>query len=123
MNQLTVKQALEEGYTHFVYASDGYQAIKGIEDVLKDEKAIDFSRDDIYIVSKEPFHPSAPDNEELKDLIAEHVWVNHHDNTGDDTDAVFDAVKAIDFNDISERIQSALNGLNYYHQTNIKLVP
>lgn len=122
MNQLTVKQALEEGYTHFVYANDGYQAIKSIEEYSKSGD-IDFTREDIRLVDKTPFHPTGLSNDAIQDLLADTVAVNHHDYTGDDTDAVFDAIKEIDFSDVEERIQVALNGLNYYHQTNIKLVP
>lgn len=116
MEKLTVKEALEQGYEYFVYPADGYQTISklGIDEP-------DFNRR-IMLCKKEPFHPSAPDNEELKDLLAEHVWDNHHGNTGDDTDAVYDAVKEIDFSDVSGRIQSKLNELNYYRQSEVELV-
>lgn len=122
MEILTIEQALQQGYTHFVYASDGYQAIKSIEEYSRSGD-IDFTREDIRLVDKTPFHPTGLSNEVIQDLLADTVAVNHHDDTGDDTDAVFDAIKEIDFSDVEERIQVALNGLNYYKQVDIKLVP
>jgi hypothetical protein len=51
---LTVKQALEQGYTHYVFNSDGFQSLKDIIHI-SDEY---FNRDDIRVVEKEFYHPS-----------------------------------------------------------------
>lgn len=119
MKKLTVKDALAQGYTSYVYNSDGYQSLNDISDV----ESIDFGRDDIRIVGKEPSHPSTPVAEDIADLLAEQINHDWHEETGCDTDSVYYAIKAIDFTDVHERIKKALSEIDYYVATDIKLIP
>lgn len=119
MEQLTVSQAIEQGYTSFFYASDGWQRVKYIT-----SDKINWKKSDIFLAEKDPRHPSVPDAEELAELIAEQMAVNYADETGaDDTDPVYYAIKAIDFSDVVERIRTELIKIDYYTQANIKLIP
>jgi len=120
MEQLTVKEALEQGYVYYVYSDDGYQKLKDITDVNN----IDFDRA-VRLVDKNPYHPAGIDKESLMDMIAEHIYLNHESESGDDTDSVYDAIKAIDFDftDVINKIHTALSNLNYYKAVNIRLVP
>lgn len=116
--QLTVKEALEQGYEYYVYDDDGYQALKHISDM-----DMDFTRDDISIINKDSYSPAGLDAKSIAETLAEiindaHVW-----DSGDDTDQVYDAIIAIDFRDVEERIDQALGKLIYYRSSDIKLVP
>jgi hypothetical protein len=116
---LTLQEALEQGYTGCVYAKDGYQHIKQL--AFPDE--IDWKRDDIYLVNKESYNPAGMDSKEIAETLADQIYENHYDEIGDDTDAVWDVIKAIDFSDVEERINNALSSLHYYRQSKIRLKP
>lgn len=118
---LTLKQAKEQGYTHYCFGhpSNGYQGLDTLEGLTQQ----DIDEGTLYLADKETFPPSGISNEELKDMIADYIAVNHSDNTGDDTDIVFDAIKEIDFSDVVERIDKSLEKLNSYRWiTEIRLV-
>jgi len=115
--QLTVKEALEQGYEKFCYANEGFQALHDI----KEANEQDFARG-VEIISKEPFYAGI-DADSLKELIAEDIECNWVDQTGDDTEQVFNAVKELDFTDMAKMINDKLNAIPYYRSTGIKLVP
>ena len=119
---LTLKEALEQGYTHYCYGhpSNGYQSLQDLSDITES----DIKDHDIYLADKETFSPDGIDNESLKDMIADHISSQHYDDTGDDTDTVYDAIKELDFSDVVKRIENKLSELNHYRWiTEIKLVP
>lgn len=120
IKQLTVKEALEQGYESFVYDSDGYQSIKPI-----DIEDINWSRDDISLVEKESFSPIGLEEDILKEMIIESIWNNHYENTGDDTNAIEDSLKPLnlDLSKIKLQIDEALSELKYYKSSGIKLIP
>lgn len=116
--EMTVKQALEEGYEYYVYDSDGWQALNYISD-----NEMDFERSDIVLVKKETVSPAGIDSKAIAELIAEHLEVNHSDDTGDDTEQVYDIIKKLDFSDVEKQIDEALNAIKYYTSSGIKLIP
>lgn len=118
---LTLKEAKEQGYTHFCYGhpSNSYQTLHELEELTQQ----DIDEGTLYLADKETFAPSGISHEELKELIAEYIWVNHEDNTGDDTDIIYDAIKEIDFLDVVERIDKVLEQHKTFRWiTNIRLV-
>lgn len=118
---MTLQDAIADGYTHVSLNSpdSGYQSLTNINDVTQE----DIDTGTVYLADKESFCPSGVDNETLKDMIADHIAFNHSDNTGDDTDAVYDAIMAMDFSDVVNRIDTELAKLNSYRwMTNIRLV-
>jgi len=116
-NTLTVKEAKEQGYSGYFYNADGFQRLKSLD--YPDE--IDWSRDDIYLADKESYNPGGIDAKALAELLAEHLQCNHESETGDDEDAVYDAIMEIDFTDVELRIDEALSKLHYYRGTKIRL--
>ena len=119
---LTLKEAIEQGYTHCCYGhpSNGYQSLDDLSNITEQ----DVIESEIYLAGKHTFKPAGLTNEELKELIAEHIWVNHEDRTGDDTDTIYDAIKEIDFQDVSDRIEEVLKNHNTFRYiTEIKLIP
>lgn len=119
MQQLTVNEALEQGYDKFCFNSDGFQ---GLHDICDAEQS-DFERADIRIIDKTPFTPSGISAEDIAEMLAEHIEVNHYDNTQDETEAVYKAIKKIDFSDAEAKINEVLLSMFYYRATDIKLIP
>jgi hypothetical protein len=115
---LTVKQALEQGYTHYVFNSDGFQSLKDIVHI-SDE---DFNRDDIRVVEKESYHPYGISSKDIAELLADHLESNNGENTGDDTSQVYDTIMELDFTEAENKITEALSAINYYRASKIKLI-
>jgi hypothetical protein len=121
-NQLSVKEALEQGYTHFGYEGMEYQPLNAIED---------FSAEDIsktpLLFTKEFTVPSI-DVETIKELIGDYLWNQWVDETLDD-DAVALHREVKEMPDVLfEPIESAVNEEmakyhKYYRLTDIKLIP
>lgn len=118
MTTKTVKQALEEGYEYYVYDSDGWQSLNYISD-----GEMDFDRSDIVLIKKESVSPAGMDSKQIAELIAEHLEVNHSDDTGDDTEQVYNAIKELDFSEVEKMIDEALSKIKYYTSSGIKLIP
>ncbi len=124
MQHLTVKEALEQGYESYFYNSDGWQAMKYISDIEKDPTLIDWSRDDIFLVEKEPRQAISLSEGELKDLIIDQLECQYMDVTGDDdTNTISDAFSGFDFKPFEEQVNKILEGITTYHTTEIKLIP
>lgn len=118
IRELTVKEAIEQGYTMYCFNDDGFQGLRDIEDV-DDE---DLSRNDIRLVEKEHYHPSGLSSKDIAEILAEHIEVSHYSDSGDDTEAVFNAINDLDFTEAENKISEALSKLKYYRATDIKLI-
>ena len=120
--KLSLKDALAQGYEHYLYAGQKFQALQDLA-FITDE---DFDKGDIELVNKEPYYPSSGLSEEIiRDMLAEQIWSNHHDESGDDTDCVPDAIREIPldmFSPIIKAIDDKLGALPYYKSSGIKLV-
>lgn len=116
--QLTVAESIAQGYTSFIYNNDGFQTIKSIE---HDDP--DFTREDISLVEKEFYHPAGLDGKAIAERLADQIQDDHSWDSGDDSSDVYDAIMAIDFSDVAERIDKVLEKLKYYRSANIKLIP
>lgn len=119
---LTLKEAIKQGYTHCCYGhpSNGYQPLDELTNVTEQ----DVLENEIYLAGKHTFQPAGLTNRQIKVLLAEQIWINHEDKTGDDTDTIYEAIKDIDFQDVSDRIEEALKKYNTFRYiTEIKLVP
>jgi hypothetical protein len=119
MQTLSVTEALKQGYTKYCFNSDGFQGLKDIDGEIDPSH---FERDDIRIVNKEPYTLRGMCSKDIAELIAEHIECNHVDDSGDDTEQVYDAIKELDFTDAENKITEALSKLHYYRATDIRLV-
>lgn len=123
-NQLTIAQAIEQGYEKWVYAGEGFQPLNFLSDIQDS----DFQNGIILLVEKEPYQPSGINAEDLLELIAEHLNDNHaSESGGDDTDEVLNNIKKIDhkiLEPLIKAIDEKLDGLcHYYRATDIELLP
>lgn len=119
--QLTIEQAINQGYTHYFHEGDGFQATKILSRGIDDNE---WSRG-LELVSQESYNPSGIDAESLIELIADHIEDRHADDTGDDTTQVYEALMTIDpiaCQSLIDVIEQKLSGLHYYRSSGIKLV-
>lgn len=112
---MTKEQALKEGYEKFIYENG--ERFQATNDLQTDE--IDFSKIPV-LVTKESSNPSH-DEESIKDLIANELDGQYYDETGDDTNIVYDKIMELDFSEITNMINEKLKGVHYYMNTKIKL--
>lgn len=116
--ELSIKDALEQGYTKYLFNQEGFQRLLDISDIHEEE----LLRDDIRLVQIEPYSPNGISSKDIAELLAEHLDCQHSDESGDDTTQVYDAIKGLDFTEAENKITEALSKLNYYKATDIKLV-
>lgn len=122
MEKLTVKEALEQGYTKCGYELAEWQTLQDVEDFLNPEEFEDWGNRKMVLFSKDSYSPSI-DAETIKDLLAEHIACNHADETGDDTDNVEDSVRELDFESVAKMINEKLSTTSYWKATDIQLIP
>lgn len=121
--QLTVKEAIEQGYTLYGYDGYGYQSLFEISDLDADE--IESAEDNgrtIIAADKEPRYVSVTVKDLYDDLIDN--LMDREEAKGKDTREIEHLVKtAVDWDDIAAKINAALKTRPYYPLTDIKLVP
>lgn len=117
-NTLTVKEAIEQGYEHYIVDKGEYGHLREISD-FEDE-----TEDEVFLLAEKTYrHPNGLSNEQIQEMFANDIWDNYCSDTGCDTDEVYDLIKAIDFSDVSERIDKALESVQYKIATQIRLIP
>ena len=119
--KLTLQQALEQGYTHFFYKGEGYQAMNELSQVTDE----DFKRG-LELVNKETETISSyVTAEDIREFIAETSEERHSDETGSDTETCYPLLIDIPietFNPIMEVINEAMKSISYYKGSGIELV-
>lgn len=117
--QLTVSEALAQSYEYYIYSNgDRWQSLGQISDTA----SIDFKKLPL-IIEKEGQAVWVPSSKDLGELIADHMQGNWDDETGDDSNDVYDSVKELDFSEMRTKIEEAVKDKHYYRATKIKLVP
>lgn len=120
MKHLTIKQALEQGYTHYGHFTIKYfQRMKAIDKLSPDNIP-----DDAVLFDKTPSYTPIISSAEIADIIADVMAETCASETGeDDSDEIYDTVKALDFSSAAQMINDALNHKKYYPLTDIILLP
>lgn len=113
---MTLKQAIEAGYTHFGYANRDWQPIVELSE-LTDEQY----DSDLRLFAKEFRQPSIS-AESIKEILADNMESDWGDDTSDDTNQVYDEVNKLDFESTSQMINTALSHIKAFKLTKIKLV-
>lgn len=121
--ELTVKEAIEQGYTHWGYDNGEYQAVQRLEDITAEDFELkEWRGGDPVLADKEPVYVQVKTPDLYTDLIE-----NLRDSGacfGDDTDEIDDLVKnAVDWEDIATKINAALKTRPFYPMTQTKLIP
>ncbi len=117
--KMTISEAIKEGYTHYGRADNGFVRIQELND---DIPTTDFNHK-LVLAEKQSFSPSVADNF-LRELIAVQVYDHVGDSTGDDDPSfAYDEVYALDWSQMTAKINDILSSHKYYKLTNIQLVP
>lgn len=118
--KLTVKEAIEQGYTHFGFADQEFQHLLSIATDLN----VSTFKKKVCLFGKEPSSCASISREEIADMLADHMSSSVGEDTGDDdTDDIYDIIIKLDFGPCAEMINSALSHKKYYSLTKIELIP
>jgi hypothetical protein len=122
-NSLTVKEALEQGYTLYGYEEYEYQSLSEISDLDADEfESAEAHGRTIIAAEKEPSFVSVKVEDLYDDLIDN--LMDREEAHGDDTREIEHLVKtAVNWPEIADKINAALKTRPYYTLTQIKLLP
>jgi hypothetical protein len=120
--ELTVKEAIEQGYEYFGVDGPDWQSLQELGDIDCELELDPDFLDDKNLFTKNSYSPSMS-KQEIAELLADIIAVNHSEETGDDTDDVFDIVNGLDFTETANMINNALEKKRYYTLTDIKLKP
>ena len=117
---LTVKEAIELGYSKCGQKTNDWQSLIDLEDI----KDFDSKETTFYLADPKENNPCTS-AEDIKELLVDHIHINHSDETGDDTDDVYDILNAIDlkeFEPLAELLNKALEAKKFYWLTDIKVI-
>ena len=119
MTQLTVKEALEQGYTLAGRSDEhGYQCLYSIDAMIED----DF-KDDHFVLAEKDGNSPTVDADSIAEMIINDIKCDEL-CFNDDTNEIDNIVKeAVDFKELAEKINVALESHKYYRLTKIKLLP
>lgn len=116
---ITVKEAIEQGYIYFAQGKGEFQHLHSIEDINK----CDFEYGPLFVAEKDSYYTPNISPEEIAETLADIVSAQNGDETGDDTDDVYDIVKRLDFTAAANLVNEALKNKKYYKLTDIQLIP
>lgn len=113
-SQLTVKEAIEQGYTHYGYDNGDFQSLSRLDDITpEDFEYNEWRGGDPVLAEIEPTYVQVETADLYTDLISD---LRDSENCfGDDTDEIDNIVKnAVDWDDIAAKINVALKTRPYY---------
>ncbi len=121
--ELTVAEAISEGYTRYGFANREWQTTNDLEDLRNEisEGVDDVNWDHIVLFGKESSRPTI-NTKQIADLLAESIGEDDAQETGRDDDAVWDTILALNFDEVTNRINKALEQHEYWMLTDIKLI-
>src|SRR6187399_1644364 len=116
MKELTIQQAIDNGYKHCIYDS-------GEEGLVKIGSNIDFNRPEDYEIVEKTGVQFSVSAETIKDLVID--YIANQDEVNDEDGELCDLISEseIDFTDISDKINNVLSVKKYYPPAGIKLIP
>lgn len=112
MNQLTVKEAIEQGYKYCWPQNDEICFLMKIEECPFDGKKYE-------LLSKEPT-PYGISDTTIKEILSDHLA--DQDEVADENGELCDIVEAIDYTEITKTVNEALSKKKYYYPSGILLV-
>lgn len=120
--QLTVKEAIEQGYTHYGFDNGDFQHLSQLEDATpEDFQPSEWRGGDAVLANKEPYYMSIS-GDSIRDVVTDQICDS--DEYKDDSGTVEDALKEMDvWQDFAAKINDKLKEHPYWYLTEIKLVP
>ena len=120
MKTLTVKEALEQGYTKYGFSYKEWQTTNDLhEDIFKEIEYCDM--DHIVLFVKTTECPSIS-KELIAKVLPEYIGDNDSSEICREDDSVYKAVNEINFETTEMQINKVLEGFKYWRLTDIKLI-
>jgi hypothetical protein len=116
---LTIKQALEQGYTKYGFSGRDWQTANDLDDGVFEEVPED-QWDDLVLFDKNEQYPSMS-AKQMADLLAEKISEDDGEECGRDDDCVYKTVQSFDFSKITAKLNDELKQHRYWMLTDIKL--
>lgn len=123
MEKLTVKEAIEQGYTHCGYDTGEWQHVRDITKLDPDDFSNEYRR--LVLCDPRPSYTGIS-ADDIREVLAERVQNIRQDETADDTDNCSDAVNEMEltpFRVLADAINEKLKSEPYYTLTDIELTP
>lgn len=116
--ELTVKEALEQGYRLYVY-SDTHEFSNALS--INKPGYIQWERGPM-LLEKEPSLRPYISKETIAEILSEHVYSDWGDRSGDDNDELADIVQKLDYTPVATMVNDAVSKIHAYEVTDIKLI-
>ena len=121
MKKLTIKEAIDQGYTKYGLEGREWQSVEDLHDDVFEEQE-EANWDDLVLFEKDASYPSI-DSDTIAEKLAEQIAENDAEECQrNDDDVVYNAVKAIDYTEIADKINKELEQFKYWMLTDIKLI-
>lgn len=118
--KLTIREALEQGYTKAGTDASGWQHLYDIEDL----SSVDFEGKTKYFLADKEAQYHLRETKDLAEMIADRISDDYADETGcDDVNDILEQIKAIDFSSVNQKINYVMTQYPYWNLTKIELVP
>lgn len=118
--KLTIKEAIEHGFTKCGTDSSGWQHLYNIDDL----SPVDFEGKTKYFLADKEAQYHMRQTKDLAEMIADRISDDYADETGcDDVSGIFDQIKEIDFSSVNQKINYVMTQYPYWNLTKIQLVP
>lgn len=118
--KLTLKEAIDQGYTKVGTDASGWQHLYDIEDLT----AIDFEGNKKYFLAEKEAQYHLRETKDLAEMIADRISDDYADETGcDDVNDILEEIKAIDFSAVNQKINYVMTHYPSWRLTKIQLVP
>ena len=120
--KLTLKEAIQQGYTHYGHEDQEWQTVNELhDDLFKDGDIEAGDLDSLVLFDKKSRCPSV-DPKRIGEILSGVIGDDDSEECMRDDDCVYDTVKELDFTETANMINKALEKHKYWMITNIKLV-
>lgn len=120
--ELTIKEAIAQGYVHAGQPYTDWQSLQKLEDLTDED--LEMHKDGLHLFTKEYRVPSIT-VDTVKEMVADSIEQSWGDESGDDdTERVFKAVMELDddFAKIVKAVNAKVDHIKCYDCTDIKLI-
>jgi len=119
MEKLTIKEAFKRGYTKYGFSGLEWQNIHDISDLNLNVDAEDLK--DLVLFEKASTN-FVMESENIAEIVSEAIADKENEESGRDNNEVYEAIKKIDYTDITKKINIELKKHSYWKLTEIMLV-
>jgi len=119
METITIKEALKQGYVHAGKKNKDWQGLHKLEDLTDED--LEMEDGELILFSKEYQVPSIT-VDSITEMVADNMEDDWANDTGDDGERVYNAIKEVDFAPIVKEINARIDHIRAYKETDIQLV-